>query len=283
MKTWAFILHLRMHYQLFILSGGYLLGGLLTEAPDWRQFLLQFLNVHLLLFGGATAFNSYWDKDEGPVGGLRHPPAMERWMRDASILIQLAGLGWAVTAGAYFTAVYIISLILFWLYSTPLARWKGRPLLSMAAIGISTGLNSLLMGALAAGAEWNGLLVIAGSGTTLILLSLYPVSQIFQMKADRNRGDSTFALIYGLRGIRFFFQGTFLPGVILITFSLDHSSRMPAILFLTAGTVLWVLLSFRIYRLKGEESEYRAVMKIKYVASLSFVTFIVISLLLKHA
>jgi hypothetical protein len=98
MKLWHFILHLRLHYQLFILSGGYLLGGLIADEPLWKQYWLQFLNVHVLLFGGATAFNSYWDRDEGPVGGLRNPPAMERWMRDLSLAMQAAGLLWAATA-----------------------------------------------------------------------------------------------------------------------------------------------------------------------------------------
>jgi len=56
-ELWHFILHLRWHYQVFILSGGFLLGGLLSSDINVSWFVIQFANVHLLLFGGATAYN----------------------------------------------------------------------------------------------------------------------------------------------------------------------------------------------------------------------------------
>ncbi len=115
-----FIIHLRLHYQFFILSGGYLLGGVWVSDLDLTNFWLQFLNVHILLYGGATVFNSWWDKDEGPIGGLKNPPEMESWMREISLLIQFIGLIWAFSAGRAFTVVYAVSLVFFWLYSTPL-------------------------------------------------------------------------------------------------------------------------------------------------------------------
>src|SRR5690625_4548517 len=154
MNVRRFLIHLRLHYQIGILSGGYLLGGVLAGSPRWEEFWLQFLNVHILLFGGATAFNSWWDKDKGPIGGLRHPPTMDPWMRDLSLWMQVTGLAGAAASGPRLAAIYAVSLFLFWAYSAPLVRWKGRPLLSLWVIGISTGFNSLLLGGLAAGAAW---------------------------------------------------------------------------------------------------------------------------------
>ena len=114
-QVWHFIMHLRLHYQFFILSGGYLLSSLFIENLNWNQFWLQFINVHILLFGGATAYNSYWDKDEGPIGGLKSPPKMTRWMWLTSLSMQIAGLGWALNINANYAIVYMVSLILFWL------------------------------------------------------------------------------------------------------------------------------------------------------------------------
>jgi len=277
-----FLIHLRLHYQFFILSGGYLLGGLLVDGPDWHQYGIQFLNVHVLLFGGATAFNSYWDKDEGPIGGLRHPPKMKRWMRNVSMLMQVAGLAWATVIGPVFALFYLISMILFWLYSTPLARWKGRPLLSLFAIGGSTGTNSLILGVLAAGADLTWLILIAGFGTALIMLSLYPISQLYQMDADRQRGDTTFAIQYGLAGVRRFFSVSFITGIAAVAISLSDLNVILAGGFSVLGMIVWGILYSWIISLKGEINEYRQVMKIKYVASVSFVMFIVTGLLLKH-
>lgn len=282
LKVWYFILHLRLHYQLFILSGGYLLGGLLVADPDWIQYQYQFLNVHILLFGGATVFNSYWDEDKGPIGGLRNPPAMERWMRDASVIMQFAGFLWACSVSLMYGMIYATSSVLFWLYSTPLARWKGRPVLSMVAIGISTGTNSLFLGVFAAGGSWSGQILTAGLGTALIILSLYPVSQIFQLNEDSQRNDRTFALHFGMRGVRRFFSASFIGGVFLISISLQAADIITSLLFAFAGTIIWLCLSVWIYQLKGHEHEYNMVMKIKFLASFSFVTFITVTMIVKH-
>jgi heme O synthase-like polyprenyltransferase len=146
-----FIIHLRWHYQVFILSSGFLLGGYFSTGIDWPTFLVQFANVHLLLFGGATAYNSYWDQDCGPVGGLKHPPPMRRWMWTASLFLQIAGIFIASFEGLVFALIYLTSMTFYWLYSTPHFRWKAHPSRSFAAIGLSSGVAPLLLGYLAAG------------------------------------------------------------------------------------------------------------------------------------
>lgn len=277
-----FIIHLRLHYQFFILSGGYLLGGLLVIEPVWTEYWLQFINVHVLLFGGATAFNSYWDKDEGPIGGLKNPPKMKPWMRNASLILQLAGFLWSITLGLLYSLIYAVSILLFWLYSTPLARWKGKPVLSLIAIGFSTGTNSTILGALAAGMDFSWIMVTAGLGTALVMLSLYPVSQIYQLNEDKERGDTTFAIYYGLKGIRRFFSISFITGIAAVTISIFYVNRLIAIAFGGLGLLVWIVLLFWVNSLQGDKEEYNQVMRIKFTASASFVTFLVTAILLKH-
>lgn len=250
--------------------------------PEWTEYWFQFLNVHVLLFGGATAFNSYWDKDEGPVGGLKNPPKMKPWMRHASLMLQLAGFLWSISVGLLFSFIYTVSILLFWLYSTPLARWKGKPVLSLIAIGVSTGTNSTILGALAAGMEFSWIMVTAGLGTALVMLSLYPVSQIYQLDEDKKRGDTTFAIYYGLTGIRRFFAISFISGVAAVAFSIFFVNRFIAIAFGGLGLFVWIFLLFWVNSLKGDKDEYSQVMTIKFTASASFVIFLVTAIVLKH-
>jgi len=271
-----FLLHLRLHYQLFILSGGFLLGGLMADQMNTSQFWLQFLNIHVLLFGGATAFNSYWDKDEGPIGGLKNPPKMTEWMRMASLIMMFLGWLWALFFGVIYFAVYGVSLLLFWLYSTPLARWKSHPQLSLVAIAVSTGFNSVLLGCIAAGESISLTVIISALGASLILLSLYPVSQIYQMKQDIIRGDRTFAVEYGADGVKFFFIISYLFGMIFFSAGLLQIYPYPAVIFFILGLITGVILLRLLLRLKGMESEYSSVMKMKFMASLSFVIFLII-------
>ena len=169
-----FIIHLRLHYQFLILSGGYLAAALIVDEVNWVQYWVQFINVHVLLFGGATAFNSWHDKDEGPIGGLKSPPEMHQWMRPASMVLQFFGLIWAINVNWNFTIIYAVSILFFWLYSSPITRWKGKPVLSLVAIGVSTGTNSFFMGFLAAGGypiTWFE--DLTALGVSFLILSLY--------------------------------------------------------------------------------------------------------------
>lgn len=283
MQVLDFIIHLRWHYQVFILSGCYLLGGLFyAGTPEWGMFLLQFLNVHLLLFGGATAFNSYWDKDKGRIGGLKHPPSMSGWMHPASLALQFIGLILAFPLGLPFATVYLISMLMFWLYSTPLAKWKGRPWLSMVAIGISTGACSFLLGFIALGGSPGAFLLIPAAGCSLILLSMYPVSQIFQLEEDRERNYQTFAIRYGLKGIKTFFIFSYFPGMLIISYSLWWNNLFPELFFLVvaslAGSVIWIQLK----KIRGTEADYGKVMRLKYLTSFAFVAFITFCLVIRQ-
>ena len=66
---WTLLVHLRLPFQL-LLAPVFLWGWLLAGGGLSWTFALAFLAFHVFLYGGVTAFNSYYDRDEGPVGGL---------------------------------------------------------------------------------------------------------------------------------------------------------------------------------------------------------------------
>lgn len=245
------------------------------------EYLLQFLNVHILLFGGATVYNSWWDKDEGPVGGLKHPPEMSKWMHTVSLLIQFIGLLYAFRVSVLFAGIYALSMLFFWVYSTPVFRWKGRPILSLPAIGISTGANSFLMGLLAAGTETDTIHFATAAGVAFIMLSLYPASQVYQMNEDEERGDFTFATRYGLKGVKMLYAVLFPAGSLLISATLYTVNPELAKLFGALCLAAMFIIGFLVFRLKGENEEYRHVMLLKFLASFLFVVFILSVLLVQ--
>ncbi len=199
-------------------------------------------------------------------------------MRWASLGLMGIGLGWAATVGVQYFLVYAFSLFLFWGYSTPLIRWKGRPWKSIVVIALSTGTNSFVMGCLAAGNTSLGFAEYAAAvGVGLMLVSLYPGSQIYQVETDRERGDLTFAMRYGIRGVRLLFTIAYITGMGFLGISLYLLNRALAIVFvglsLTVGCLVYVQLS----KLKGRPGEYSRVMGMKYGMSISFIVFIVLT------
>ncbi|MBK6683270.1 MAG: UbiA prenyltransferase family protein [Deltaproteobacteria bacterium] len=273
-----FLIHLRPHYQLLVLPGGYLLGGLYAQSIDFQRFLVQFVVVHLLLNGGVTAYNSYFDDDDGPIGGLARPPKMVRWMLPASLAVQILGLvGAAWTEGPLFLGLYLGTMGLSVLYSTNGIRWKGRPLLSFLAVGIGTGTNTYWMGYLAASGDTSlpPPVLAGGLGTACLLLSLYPVSQVFQLDEDQRRGDRTFAGTYGLAGVRRLYALAYPLGLFGVVASLAVRRPEVAGVFLGLGAVGGLYNGWTLFRLQGRPDEYRTVMRLKYLASLGFVAFLV--------
>lgn len=271
-----FIIHLRPHYQVFVLAGGYWTGVLITRGADYARALSYFFVVHLLLFGGATAYNSYFDRDEGPIGGLEHPPKMTAWMHPASLTIQVPGLllG-AFELGASFAGVYAVSMLFFWLYSTPHARWKGHPWLSVVAIGVSTGTNSVFMGHLASGGQLgHAAPLLAAPGVALVMLSMYPVSQVFQIADDQARGDRTFAVAFGLEGVRRFFAMTYPAGILLLAGAFSLRDARLAAVFAAVSLVAFLRVRGELAAFRGQRAEYRRIMRLKYATSFLFIGFL---------
>lgn len=276
-----FLIHLRPHYQLLVLPGGYLLGGLYAQRIDFPRFITMFLVVHLLLNGGVTAYNSFFDDDDGPIGGLAQPPKMTPWMLPASLGVQILGLGWAAQSeGPLFLALYLGTMGLSVLYSTDGIRWKGRPLLSFLAVGVGTGTNTYWMGYLAASGDvaLPAAVLAGGLGTACLLLSLYPVSQIFQLEEDQRRGDRTFASTYGLRGVRRLYALAYPLGLLAVVVTLATRRPEVAAVFCGLGALGGLYNGWTLFRLQGRADEYRAVMRLKYLASLGFVAFLAAAL-----
>lgn len=270
----SFGMHLRWHYQVGILSGSYLLGGLVSGMQEPADFWFHFFVIHLLLFGGATAYNSFWDRDEGPIGGLRNPPALADWARPASVGLQFSGLILSIPMGLIYMVFYALSMLLFWLYSHPSTRWKGHPWLSMLAIGVSTGTNSVIFGYLAAGGPLSLYIILPAAGAALMILSMYPISQIFQLREDKKRGDRTYVVVNGPGSVLPFYLMTFFPGAGMITAGFFYFIPSLVVIFAVITLAAGFLLSSYIRKLKGDPSEYPRVMKMKYLSSLLFVIFL---------
>jgi 4-hydroxybenzoate polyprenyltransferase len=192
----------------------------------------------------------------------------------------------ALPMGTFFIGIYLLSMLLFWLYSSPWTRWKGHPHKSLFAIGISTGFNSVLMGYYATGfgplypSVW-----IAGVGATLILLSLYPVSQLYQQEEDRDRGDRTFAISYGRHIVMHFFESTFILGLLLTSLAITLRHLRLGLVFGVGGIIIGLLIHRELKKVlvqNKKTDEYKSVMQIKYRTSLAFVSFLTIALLCKH-
>ena len=195
-----FLIHLRLPFQAllapFMLFGAALAAG----RPTWR-FALAFVVLHLCFYGGTTAFNSHYDKDEGPIGGLESPPPPGRWLLPGSLVLQAVGLALAALVGLPFLAVCIAFAVLGVLYSHPLTRLKGKPWPSWMTVMVGQGALGAIAGVTAVDAPHaSSELAFGVLAAAAIVGAIYPLSQVFQIEEDTRRGDRTVAMMLGRAG-----------------------------------------------------------------------------------
>jgi 4-hydroxybenzoate polyprenyltransferase len=201
-RSWnSLFVHLRLHYQLLFLSPLFIWGFMLGGGHISLRAGVGFVSFHLFLYGGITAYNSYYDRDKGPVGGLRSPPPVVELLLPFSLVVQLIGLVLAVLVGFWFAVLYAVVMLLSVAYSHPRLRWKAKALGSLFVVALGQGAVGFLGGWLCGDDTPHALLavnpVLGLCVATLSAVGLYPLTQIYQIEEDRARGDRTFAVVFG--------------------------------------------------------------------------------------
>ncbi|HET7603696.1 MAG TPA: UbiA family prenyltransferase [Gemmatimonadales bacterium] len=205
-RSFDYILHLRPA-EWPIMAGHTALGALLAatawpaDSPlPWKRALLGIVLWVACLNGGTLAINSAFDRDESDVAYLRRPPPPPPHLFAWGLGLMLAGLALALallTPG--YAAAYAACLVLSVLYSVPPWRLKAVAGADWAINLVGFGAITPLAGWLALGTQPTGWAwwLVAGFGA--LFACLYPLTQLYQLQEDTERGDWTLARRLGAR------------------------------------------------------------------------------------
>jgi 4-hydroxybenzoate polyprenyltransferase len=199
------LVHLRVPF-FFFLSPIFLLAVVFAgKAVRPAETAAAFLIVHFLLYTASNGFNSWYDRDESAIGGIRNPPAVS-----ADLIWVALGLdAVAIILGLFVSPLFAFGLFLYGLgskaYSWDRLRLKRLPLASWLMVGLGQGFcTSLLVRHAATGAGIGGLFegeaLAAAAFTAVLLLGVYPLTQVYQHAEDRRQGVTSFSMLVGLRG-----------------------------------------------------------------------------------
>jgi 1,4-dihydroxy-2-naphthoate octaprenyltransferase len=196
------LVHLRLPFQL-LLAPVFLWGWLVAGGGVSRSVGVAFLALHVFLYSGATAFNSYYDRDKGPVGGLEHPPPVEPALLPVALGMQAIGGLLAALVNVWFLAFYAAFFGLSLAYSHPSVRLKAHTWGSLLIVGFGQGVLAYLAAWAATRGELGSVLSVDGMvgavAATLLILAVYPLTQLYQVDEDAQRGDRTMAVAWGAR------------------------------------------------------------------------------------
>lgn len=250
MITLSSIRHLRIPFSLFLMPV-FLFALALTPNLSGNRILLVFLALHLFLYPSSNGYNSYFDKDEESIGGLKHPPKVTAdlyWLSQAFLILAL-GLG--VRISWSFASMLLVYALVSMAYSHPSIRIKKYSWASWFIAGFFQGYFTFAMAyAGLSDLGWDVILkphvIIPGLLTSLMLWGNYPLTQVYQHREDSRRGDHTLSLKLGIKGT-FMFSVVFfaLTGAAFACFFLDRNQD--EVLWVYLGAMAPILLFFLVW------------------------------------
>lgn len=293
------LVHLRLPFSFFLLPV-WLLGVLVAGQGLDTTAVLSGIALHLFLYPASNAFNSYWDRDEGPIGGILNPPKVDRKLLIASIAWELPGLVLLFLAGLAPGLLGLVYSLCSKAYSWDGLRWKRFPRFSLLGIAIVQGslvvllCNPQVLGAAAgaANATTGGAspqFLAAALTSAVFLAAVYPLTQIYQHEADAARGDKTFSMLVGIRGTFIHSAACFLlagAGLAWMLFALDpvEAPLRLALLLACLAPALGYFLRWAALAWKDSgAADFRRTMLMNLLASVGMNLFLIICLVQQSA
>ena len=205
-STW---LHLRIPFSYFLMPA-YLFALSISPNLSEKNLLWSFVIIHLLLYPASNGYNSYFDKDEQSIGGLKNPPPVTSGLYYMSLLFDLLAI---VLALVYINKEFAILLLVYGLaskaYSHPSIRLKKYPIAGWLTVVFFQGIFAFAMcysGINAFPFEnlFREKVILGGALVSLLLFASYPLTQVYQHAEDARHGDKTMSMILGIRGTFYF-------------------------------------------------------------------------------
>jgi len=202
MTTKDIILHLRIPFSFFLMPV-YWFALSQASIVDKPKAIWVFVILHLLIYTASNAYNSYFDKDEGSIGGLEKPPAVDDklfWIAWGIDILAVV-LGFLLVNPLFALLIFVYSMVSK-AYSDDKVRLKKYAVLSWFIVGFFQGAFTYITVILAVSNNNEALQphLLPALISTLMLWAIYPVTQVYQHDEDRKRGDNTMSMLLGIRG-----------------------------------------------------------------------------------
>ena len=213
--------HLRMPFSFFLLPV-FLFALSQSNPVNWNHAFIAFAILHLLIFPSSNGYNSYQDKDESSIGGMKHPPKVTKNLFYVTLGMDIAGILSALFVSVYFSIMVLIFILVSRAYSYRKLRLKKYAIIGFLTVFVFQGAFVYLMTSVAITTipftqffTLNN--IICMSIASLFIGSIYPLTQIYQHEADKKDGVISISYKLGYIGT-FVFSGILFAIATLLLF-----------------------------------------------------------------
>lgn len=238
---------------------------------DWPRAGLIFLILHFLVYPASNGYNSYMDRDQGPIGGLKDPLQPTRQLFQITLVMDIAALLLGLLIGPWFSAGTAVYILASRAYSYRGIRLKKYPILGwLTVISCQGALVFWLVYTGCYHTPISGLPWPAMIASSLLIGGFYPLTQIYQHEADKRDGVKTLSILLGYRGSFLFtaiiytiamilLAGYYLSTLQLIELEVLATCMLPVLVYF----LIWAV---RVWKDPGQ-ANFTATMRMNLLAS----------------
>jgi 1,4-dihydroxy-2-naphthoate octaprenyltransferase len=191
---------LRFHFSFFLLPV-YLFALSQVPAINTTHAILIFFILHILVYPSSNGYNSYMDRDETPIGGVKSPLQPTRQLFYTSVIMDAAAIILSFFISYWFTFCIVAYIAASRAYSYRGIRLKKYPVAGYLTVILFQGAVTFFM--VYHGSSINKTLSVPPAGmlaASLLIGGFYPLTQVYQHEADKRDGVVTISALLGYRG-----------------------------------------------------------------------------------
>lgn len=273
---------LRFHFSFFLMPV-YFFALSQANSINWYHAVIIFFILHGLVYPASNGYNSYMDRDESSIGGIKNPMQPTQQLLFITACMDIL----AVIASFYISRMFAYGIILYILasraYSYRKIRLKKYPIAGYLTVVIFQGGVTFLL--VYHGSDINQttqIPVISLIASSFLIGGFYPLTQIYQHEEDLKDGVQTLSYKLGYRGtfiftgivytVAFFFLG------LQFFLNLDQKSFFILQAFMLPVLVYYVIW-FRKVQKNKKEANFKNTMRMNLLASicanLGFITILI--------
>jgi 1,4-dihydroxy-2-naphthoate octaprenyltransferase len=251
---------LRFHFSFFLLPV-YLFA--LSQLPEisWRDALIVFCVLHLLVYPSSNGYNSYMDRDETSIGGVKNPLQPSQELFFVTLAMDIIAVVVGLFVSLYFAAGVLLYILASRGYSYRGIRLKKYPIIGYLTVVVFQGALSFFISY--HGSSVNKTLTVPllpMLASACLIGGYYPLTQVYQHNEDHKDGVLTISMLLGKRGTFVFCGGIFAAATLLMlaTFYYQHQLRS---FFIFLGCMLPMVFYFLGWMTKVWKNEAEASFK----------------------
>lgn len=276
-------LHLRIPFSFFLLPI-FLFSLSISPNLHWSRIAWVFVILHFFLYPASNGYNSYFDKDEKSIGGLKNPPPVKKDLYYLALIFDaIAVILSYIKINTTFAAMVLVYGLVSKAYSHPAVRLKKYAWTSWCITGLFQGLFTFVMAYVGVNnfsltQVVSGDTLVPGLLTSVMLWANYPLTQVYQHEEDAKRGDITLSIKLGIVGTFYFAAAAFALAVAGFLVYLDVAlGRKYATWFLVA---LLPLLAYFFYWFSRtlrdrQNADYSHTMRLNIISAICLNAFFI--------